>query len=193
MNLVLTCMFFSPIIPQAIPMCLISTIVNYWVSKYMLLRWYKMPNMFGDLMATFFANLMPWVILIVSIGALMFYVEIGDVYNKRDGRGRICYDLYDNEKRADRLCTDLDIVPKSMSSLMGLCLFFVLVCMICPIRSLIKKCLGKSYEFAEDSSIKYADKCCEFPADYERENPLTSKEGRLRLVKYQLDACKDEE
>ena len=75
-------MFYAPIIPQAIPMCLLSCFITYWTSKYSLLRRYRMPNMFGDLMATFFANLMPWVVLGCSIGAVFFFFELEYHFNE---------------------------------------------------------------------------------------------------------------
>lgn len=63
MNLICTCIFYSPIIPQAIPAALFGTTLNYWFSKYMVLRIHKMPDIFSGLMAQFFANLMPYIIL----------------------------------------------------------------------------------------------------------------------------------
>lgn len=67
MNLIMTCIFYSPIIPLAIPMALIGSIINYWTYKYMLLRRHKMPDMFSRKMATFFANLIPYMALIWAI------------------------------------------------------------------------------------------------------------------------------
>lgn len=78
MNMVMTCVFYSPIIPQAIPLAMISTFLGYWSTKYSLLRRYKMPDMFGELMATFFANFMPWLVLAGTIGAWYFYRNKGD-------------------------------------------------------------------------------------------------------------------
>lgn len=73
MNLIMSAIFFSPIIPHAIPMALVGTVLNYWSSKYNLLRVYKMPEMFSDLMASFFANLMPWVALIWAASFHIFF------------------------------------------------------------------------------------------------------------------------
>ena len=75
MNLICTCIFYSPIIPQAIPAALFGTVVNYWFSKYMLLRIHKMPEMFSGLMAQFFANLMPVIILIWALSFQYFILS----------------------------------------------------------------------------------------------------------------------
>jgi hypothetical protein len=75
MNLICTCIFYSPIIPQAIPAALFGTVVNYWFSKYMLLRIHKMPEMFSGLMAQFFANLMPIIILIWAFSFQYFILS----------------------------------------------------------------------------------------------------------------------
>jgi len=75
MNLICTCIFYSPIIPQAIPAALLGTTVNYWFSKYMLLRIHKMPDMFSGLMAQFFANLMPLIILIWALSFEYFILS----------------------------------------------------------------------------------------------------------------------
>jgi len=72
MNMIMTCVFYSPIIPQAIPIGLASSAYCYWVTKYSLLRRYKMPDMFSELMATFFANFMPWMVLAWSLSAFSF-------------------------------------------------------------------------------------------------------------------------
>jgi hypothetical protein len=63
MNFIMTCLFYAPLIPFAIPIALVGSILNYWSYKYMLLRQHKMPDMFSDLMAIFFSNFMPWIIL----------------------------------------------------------------------------------------------------------------------------------
>lgn len=73
MNLIMSAIFFSPIIPHAIPMALFGTVLNYWSSKYNLLRIHKMPEMFSELMASFFANLMPWVALVWAASFHIFF------------------------------------------------------------------------------------------------------------------------
>lgn len=71
-SLVATCIFFAPIIPMAIPLALIGSILNYYTFKYMLLRIHKTPEMLSRTMGTFFANLMPYFILIQAISFFVF-------------------------------------------------------------------------------------------------------------------------
>jgi len=75
MNMVMTCVFYAPLIPHAIPLALISTLLSYWTLKYSLLRRYKMPEMFSELMATFFANFMPWLVLGGAGAAVLYYYK----------------------------------------------------------------------------------------------------------------------
>ena len=71
MNMVMTCLFYSVIIPAAIPLAMIATLIYYWITKYYMLRRYKMPDMLSELIATFFSNLMPWIICFCSFFAIM--------------------------------------------------------------------------------------------------------------------------
>ena len=63
-NLIMTCMFFSSIIPQAILVALFGSFATFWSLKYQLLRRDKMPEMFSVFMATFYANFLPYIILV---------------------------------------------------------------------------------------------------------------------------------
>lgn len=75
MNCVCTCIFYSPLIPHAIPIAMVGSIYSYWVYKYMFLRKHKQPDMFSDFMATFFANAMPYIGLLWAI-AFAFFIEM---------------------------------------------------------------------------------------------------------------------
>lgn len=44
-SMVATCIFFAPIIPMAIPLAFVGSILNYYAFKYMLLRVHKAPEM----------------------------------------------------------------------------------------------------------------------------------------------------
>jgi len=81
MNLIMTCLFYSPIIPQAVPAALLGAILIYWTTKINLLRRHKMPEMFSDLMASFFANFLPWAILAWAIGYAVFLGKIESAYH----------------------------------------------------------------------------------------------------------------
>jgi hypothetical protein len=80
MVLIMTCIFYSPIIPLAIPLAFLGSVVNYWVYKYMLLRKHRMPEMFSDMMATFFANFMPIVLIVWGIAFCTFFDKIQRAY-----------------------------------------------------------------------------------------------------------------
>ena len=76
MNFLMTCIFYSPLIPIAIPCALVGLFLNYWVMKYMLFRIHKQPESISVLMATFFANFMPWIALFWAISFLYFVDKI---------------------------------------------------------------------------------------------------------------------
>lgn len=76
MTLIMTCIFYCPIIPLAIPLAFVGSVFNYWAYKYMLLRKHKMPEMFSDTMATFFANFMPTVLIVWGISFCVFLSKI---------------------------------------------------------------------------------------------------------------------
>lgn len=76
MNLIMVSSFFSPIIPLAIPLACLSATMEYWITKYNLLRNYKRPDQFGELMATFFANAMPYLVLCWAISAFSFFLKL---------------------------------------------------------------------------------------------------------------------
>lgn len=75
-TLIATCFFYAPIIPIALPICFAGSLLNYMIQKYMLLRKHKTPEMLTRALGTFFANLMPFIILIQAAAALTFMQNI---------------------------------------------------------------------------------------------------------------------
>lgn len=73
--MIMTAIFFSPIIPVAIPIAFVGSWMHYVVYKYMILRKHKQPDMLSKTMGTFFANFMPYITLIWAIG-FVIYVEL---------------------------------------------------------------------------------------------------------------------
>ena len=71
-SLVATCFFYAPIIPLALPICFVGSLLSYTTQKYMLLRRHKTPEMLTRALGTFFANLMPFIILIQAAAAMVF-------------------------------------------------------------------------------------------------------------------------
>jgi hypothetical protein len=83
MNMVMTCCFYAPLLPQAIPIAFLGSAAGYWATKYNLLRRCKMPDAFSELMASFFGNLMPWLVLANALSAYFFIFELkGSIYLK---------------------------------------------------------------------------------------------------------------
>lgn len=73
MNTVLSCLFFSPIQPIAIPFAVIAIWLNYFVTKYMLVYWNKKPENYGAELVSYFTGLLPFMVLIWSIGMIVFF------------------------------------------------------------------------------------------------------------------------
>ena len=124
MNLIMTCIFFSPIIPQSILAALVGSTLIYWVSKYMLLRKNKMPEMFSDLMASFFANFMPWIIFAWAIGYAVFMGKIEQALTYWSETSETHEDLKNL------------LISKVSRNRPYIAIFVVLLCLIAPIRSI---------------------------------------------------------
>ena len=72
MNLILSCLFYAPLVPLAMPLCLFGIIVNYFVSKFQLACLNKMPEDFGAELTMYFADLIPYASIVLSVGYFMF-------------------------------------------------------------------------------------------------------------------------
>jgi hypothetical protein len=83
MNMLMTCLFYSPIVPHTIPLAMVSSFLTYWTTKYNLLRKHKMPDMFSELMATFFANILPILVLVWSISFWYFVHKCKELTTKK--------------------------------------------------------------------------------------------------------------
>lgn len=70
MNYIMTCIFFSPIVPLAMPAALVGSFVFYWAFKYRLLRTHAMPNMFSRALTISFANWLPAIPFIWALSLL---------------------------------------------------------------------------------------------------------------------------
>lgn len=71
MNYITTCLFFSPIVPLAIPAALVGSFVFYWVFKYRLLKTHAMPNMFSRALMVSFSNYVPVVLFIWALSLVI--------------------------------------------------------------------------------------------------------------------------
>mmetsp|Transcript_33747 Transcript_33747/g.52097 ORF Transcript_33747/g.52097 Transcript_33747/m.52097 type:complete len:370 (+) Transcript_33747:1480-2589(+) len=184
MNLVMTCVFYCPIIPQAIPLACLGCFLNYWVFKFMLLRKHKMPDMFSELMAAFFANFMPWIILTWAIAYFVFLSKIRNDYEAlfqstvKDLQG-----LTPEEAKEYIVTTAIENSPM-------IALGFVIFCLILPIRTCISKCVDE--DEALQNHKEYLDLVTTFPTDYDKENPLTIKTGHMRLIEIQIKKAEED-
>lgn len=78
MNLILSCLFYAPILPFAIPICLVGIIINLYASKCMLANLHKMPDDFGSALTTFFADLIPYTTIALVAS---YYIFSGAIYD----------------------------------------------------------------------------------------------------------------
>jgi hypothetical protein len=70
------CIAYSPLVPIAIPISICGLMIEYWISKYMLLRVHTRPRNYGNEM---FGNTGRWIqigLLIHSIMLMVFYTRI---------------------------------------------------------------------------------------------------------------------
>jgi hypothetical protein len=77
MNLILSCLFYAPILPFAIPLCMIGIILNYYISKFMLANMSKMPEDLDAYVTTFFADMLPWTTIALVVS---YFVFAGAIY-----------------------------------------------------------------------------------------------------------------
>jgi hypothetical protein len=171
MNMIMTCIFYSPLIPHAIPLALISTFINYWIVKYKLLRVYKMPDMFSDLMATFFSNFMPWIVLTWTLAISFFYLRTAEEWNH----------LITDEKKK--------LFSKNFSIFALVTLGISVLCIVLPLRTFINRCVDKNEVLNDEKT--YDSLALVFNTDYDKENPLTIKKGQKRLLDMQISQAKE--
>ena len=83
-NILLNSLFFHPILPLSLPIGTIGLILLYWINKYILLRRAKRPEELSGLLASFFANLLPWALFFQSLSVTLFYkVIFEEIYQEK--------------------------------------------------------------------------------------------------------------
>lgn len=78
MNLILSCLFYAPILPVAIPMACIGISLEYILTKFMLTHMHKMPEDLGHELTSFFADLLPYCSYSLLAGYFIFAFNISD-------------------------------------------------------------------------------------------------------------------
>jgi len=116
-----------------------------------------MPEMFSEVMTTFFSNFMPWLVFTGSVGAYYFYASQASSFRPT-------------------------VIKDSTGEQFAICLFIVIGCIVCPFRSAINFVCGNKSNVNEGNNEKYEDFALVFPSDYDKENPLTAKKGKLRIL-----------
>lgn len=173
---IMASLFFSPIIPHAIGFGLLGTFLNYWAAKIALLRFAKMPEMFSDLFIAFFANFMPYTILIWSCGFLYYPARFS--YTVTNWREK--YDKFEGENGK------FQMFDESITYFPIFALFVALVCMFIPIRLCINCVVGEKQEIEPQYNKKYEEVYHQFASYYDKENPITQKKGQLRIIGMQI-------
>lgn len=164
-NLLLTALFFHPLLPLSIPIAFVGFVANYWAYKYIFLRRIKRPEQMSGLMASFFANLLPEIAFVWTLSLALFY-------------RRIYADMPDVDGGQKR------VIPQWIT-LGVVCLFILL-----PIRTAINRC----FQNQKAESVKpYDEAFSTFTSDYDQENPVTKRDGFLRAIDLQLALEKDEQ
>ena len=144
-------------------------------------------------MATFFANFMPWIALFWAISFLFFVDKIRSDALGADSfleDGAITH--YDaggegDEDSIDQSPDDFgarlaareyrNLIPTGAQAIPLITLIVTCLCILTPIRSIIKRwCIAKD-ENARDPETDYKHQALGFPTDYDKENPLTKKQG----------------
>ena len=64
---------------------------------------------------------------------------------------------------------------------------FALICVLCPFRSCINWNLRDAQDFQQETVKDYKEVALSFPTDYDKSNPLTSKQGQIRMLDMQIE------
>ena len=165
MNLFLTSIFFMPIFPLAPIIGCAGMFISYWVDKILLLRRHKRPEELSGELSIFFANIVPYCCLLQAFSLVLFSEKLVAEYNLKLPEGLKEVDLYVGFMTLPRL---------------GLLASILAVLM--PIRVAINHFLGSNEALLEES--EYKDNFLNFFSDYDRENPITKREGAKRLLEF---------
>jgi hypothetical protein len=77
MNLVLSCLFYSPLLPFALPLCVIGCMFNYFATKFLLSNCHKMPLDFGSDLTIFFSDILPFTTVPLVVA---YFIFAGGIY-----------------------------------------------------------------------------------------------------------------
>lgn len=179
-NLILVCLFYSPLIPGAPLVALFGMIFSYWVDKYLLLRRNRRPEEMSGMLVHFFANLLPWMTFLWGVSTVFFTNNLQRNYNEayESQQGGIIDESAEDNNPTQEI-TWVNFLPLIVTS----------VYILLPIRSLINKLFG---EGEEDEVQPYKNNFMAFMTDYDRANPVTKKDGVIRLLNARKELMQEE-
>lgn len=190
------CIFYSSILPAAIPGCVLGTATQYWTLKYKLLRRCKKPDMFGESLATFFGALAPLAVFgqcmgIVTLYFAMTYINATWVKENLEVFVGPDYVVTPEQVLRDAEITKffmrpIDQMPFPAPSVFVLALGIAFSAggfMWIPFGAIIMLCRKKpSADTAAEP--RYENLYTTFSTDYDKENPNTKSIAGLREVDY---------
>lgn len=59
--------------PQAFLFAVVAIYLNYWITKYMVVNWYKKPDNYGLALVTLFIDAIPIFTFVWALGMLYFF------------------------------------------------------------------------------------------------------------------------
>ena len=133
--MILTCMFFSPIIPLAIPIACLGSFMHYYAYKYMILRKHKQPEMMSSQLATFFTNSMPYIGFMWAVGFYTFMTVLFDTYKKEERYKKYIKDNVKMMKSAKGGVDDNQTMTPAAFTLSLFATCIACCCIMCPWRS----------------------------------------------------------
>lgn len=69
-------------------------------------------------------------------------------------------------------------------------LAFAVLCILCPLRLIIQRFCIQDWDI-EEANKRYSALVTSFPTDYDKENPLTKKEGEQRWLEIQIKQAEE--
>ena len=170
MNLIMSAIFFHPLLPLSVPIACVGLFANYWANKVffliylsvqiVFLRRNRMPDQMSGLMPKFFANFIPIIALMWALDAVLVY--------------RILY------REVFYIKSFVKVGPSLA------CIIFAAIFLLVPVRTMINNCFKNQSAEADKT---YDEVFTEFLTDYDMENPITKSEGMLRILEKKLTSA----
>jgi len=152
-------LMYAPLLPIGLAIGTAALILQYWASKYMLLRRHKRPVRLSDELDEIMLSLLPYGI--AAYAATNFY---------------FFYDL-----------SSLALIPGAVGC--GLVFLYLFTPIKKMLKVWVKRSISKKAMIeAEETPKTYEESVVDFFQDYDRENPVTAAEGRkwwLELINRQ--------